>query len=138
MHLEGSPTALIHEPERIKVTNEFKVTNQVYMQLTEPVIFEGLKHALKDLSGDATEFFSRAKKSAAEKKQPVGRVTNPMSEQLIEKIRTVIEPLMMVEKFKEHFVLAPCFNAEFLAENNAKLILDPHFWATGPHHESTN
>ena len=68
MHLEGSPTALIHEPERIKVTNEFKVTNQVYMQLTEPVIFEGLKHALKDLSGDANDFFSRAKKSAAEKK----------------------------------------------------------------------
>lgn len=56
MHLEGSNTAPIHEPERIKITNEFKVTNQVYMQLTEPVIFEGLKHALKDLSGDANVF----------------------------------------------------------------------------------
>ena len=128
----------MQEPLRVKLLSGSTLDGKLFLNMAQPLVVEGMKHLLKDLTGFAESFFSKVKKNAAEKKSPIGRVTEACSSDDSSKIDAVLRPLLSTESFKDQVIVGPVLNETFINHQHAGKILAPCFWATGPHHETTH
>jgi hypothetical protein len=119
-------------------------------QMTKPLIFSNAKKLFSNMKGGSDAFFAKVKKDAAEKKQAIGRVTEALGSEMLAKITDIVKRTFVndaagtpCEIIKGQMVVGPCFPAEWQdAENqppaNLVTVMTPAWWATGPHHETTN
>ena len=89
-------------------------------------------------------FFAFVKKQCGEKKVPIGRVSEPLNAAMSEKAAAVVTALS--SKFAadedpeilKQFVIGPVLPEAFTSQQLCVAALRPAWWATGPHHMTTN
>ena len=112
--------------------------------MCQPVIFKDAKK-LFDFKKEGDDFFNQVKKDASVKKQSIGRVTDLVSTAVKEKLEPIVKRFFVNNidgtensDLKGQMVVGPCYTAAYQANPDAVSRMDPTWWATGPHHETTN
>ena len=125
-----------------------KLTSVSLGEMCKPIIFNNAKQIFADMKGGSDEFFKSAKNAAAEKKQAIGRVTdNNLGAAMSAKITDIVKDYFVTnaegtgnDDLKGQMVVGPCLPDEYEAahDGHVKSVMSPAWWATGPHHETTN
>ena len=98
--------------------------------------------ALNVIKGPAVAFFDRVKKDCAEKKVPIGRVSDAVDAASTTAVSTMVKKCFtdMIDgidngKFTDHVMVGPCQTPGFLANQVIAAAMAPSWWATGPHYK---